>query len=409
MASIVSRSMRKIKQLWERLSSRDRQGAKNSPLPGSRGSTVRGAVLRLLRFSRRRYLLPRAARPVHPRILLLCTVSLICLCAILAWWTGQRRAESADFDLHAEYSCSNLDNTSADKPAPRTETPPEPKVQSVQPEKIVEPPALLAVPPPAPVVQVVQTEEPAVTLPPPPLTSQQQEPLRLPDAVAANPVPQPAPMDFDVSDPLEDWHRGDVPMIRNWQQILGYPALIAALFAAPVVADETASKSKSTDSLSTSDTKSIKEQLDRIENKLGSIDTLKSDVGGLKKELELMRQPNSGAFGDLDRRIGELERKLKGLETQLSQAQTRVSNFPQTNGATPATGRIRLANGFGSPARVILNNVVYRLSPFEMREVTLPVGPYTFEVLVDGFGSIQPPAGGLLTANVPRTIEIYAR
>src|SRR5262249_33171410 len=161
--SIVSRSTRKIKQLWERLTSPDREGAE-APLPDGRGSLMRVAILRLLGFTRPRHILPRAARPVHPRILLACTALLIFLCALLAWWTGHRRAESADFDLHAENSCSNLDNTSADKPAQRTETPPEPKVQSVQPEKIVDPPAPLEVPPPAPVVQVVQTEEPAVTL-----------------------------------------------------------------------------------------------------------------------------------------------------------------------------------------------------------------------------------------------------
>jgi hypothetical protein len=274
----------------------------------------------------------------------------------------------------------------------------------VQPEKIVDPPAPLAVPPPAPVVQVVQTETPAVTLPPPP--SQQPEPLRLPETVAANPVP-PAPLDFDVSDPIEDWHRGDVPMIRNWHQILGYPALIAALFAAPVVAADTQDSDKGKKQVKLED---IKEQLDRIEkNQADAIKDIRSQISLLQGALDVEVQARQGDARDLRNRIAQLEKQLKDYETRLNQAQSRVANFPPPNGAPPPTGRIRLANGFGSPARVILNNVVYRLNPFEMREVVLPVGPYSFEVLVDGFGSVQPPTTGLLTANVPRTIEIYAR
>jgi len=197
-------------------------------------------------------------------------------------------------------------------------------------------------------------------------------------------------------------------MIRNWQKILGYQALLAAaLFAGPASADDEAKKNSDKAAV---DGKAIKDQLDRIENKLGSIDTLKSDVGGLKKEIELMRQANTGAFTDIDHRIVQLEAKMKGFEARLNQAPARTSNFPPPNGTpAPTTGSIRLLNSYPAPATVILNGVAHRMNPFEARLVTVPAGPYTSEVFVDGFGVVQPPTTGALAANTQRTIEIYNR
>lgn len=199
-------------------------------------------------------------------------------------------------------------------------------------------------------------------------------------------------------------------MIRNWHKILGYQALLAAAMFAGQATAEGDGKQNS-DKPGTVDGKAIKESLDRIEGKLGSIDSLKSDVGGLKKEIELMRQANAGAFTDLDRRIRQLEENMKGLETRLNQAQTRRANFPPANGsaAPAATGRLRLVNSFPSNATVFLNDVAYRLEPGRIAEVTLPAGPYNFWVAVDGFAMVQPPTAGMLAAGASRTIEIYNR
>jgi len=200
-------------------------------------------------------------------------------------------------------------------------------------------------------------------------------------------------------------------MIRNWYKILGYQALLAAaMFAGQANAED---GKQNSDKPGAIDGKAIKEQLDRIEGKLGSIDTLKSDVGGLKKEIELMRQANSGAFTEFDRRIGQLEAKMKGLETRLNQAPTRTANFPPSNGSpaapAPATGKLRLVNSFPSNATVFLNDVAYRLEPGRIAEVTMPAGPYNFWVAVDGFAMVQPPTSGMLAAGASRTIEIYNR
>jgi hypothetical protein len=430
MLSIASRSTKKIKGRLQRLfRARDHQEeGESSPSPDGRASIsslLGGLMARVTAISRRLFFMRRPhavtgrVLSARPGRLVLSTVCLVCLCAILVYWGRRPRSDSADFDLHADNSCSNLDNTSAEQPAAVSEAPTQPTVEAVQSEKSAEESEPLAVSPPPAVVQVSQSDatESGHSLPPPPeqatklapnLPSQTlapppvpaPEPLRLTEPAPDNAVPTPAAMDKpEMSDPLEDWHRGDVPMTRNWHKMLGYQAILAAaMFAVPATAQDPP-KVKLED---------IKELLTKIEHKMSSLDTLKSDVGGLKTEMKLMREANNGAFSDFNRRMEELEAKFKALETRLNQAQTRIANFPP-NQTAPATGRLRLLNNFPSPARVILNNTVYRLNPLESRNVDLPVGPYTFEVLIDGFGSIQPPTTGVLAANTPRTIEIFAR
>src|SRR5262249_55296499 len=169
--------------------------------------------------------------------------------------------------------------------------PPEPERESfVQAARSDESSAGQALPPPP-----VADDRGQPDLPPPPTKFEvppavaAPEPLQLTETAPVAALPPENRIEPEVSDPLEDWHRGDVPMIRNWHKILGYQALLAAaMFAGPASADDEAKKNS--DKAGAVDGKAIKDQLDRIENKLGSIDTLKIDVGGLKKEIELMGQ-----------------------------------------------------------------------------------------------------------------------
>jgi hypothetical protein len=377
---------------------------------------------RRLALARRAYTAPRAVLAAHPRWLVACTASLVCLCVMVVCWNRRPVDDSADFDLHDDISCSNLDSTSADRPSQPAEPPPQPTVvKELVEAPVPEPASPPLLPPPPPVVQV-KTEEtsPAPALPPPPPptmepTATKLEPLPLNEAAPVAPVPPPPAAEAalpelnEPGDPLVDWHRGDVPMIRNWHKVIGFPAILAAaMFAGPIATAADDNKGSS-DQGSKVDWKTIKEQLDKIDTKIGSLDTIKSDLGGLKKEIELMRQANGLAFKELHERVTELEGKLKSLEARISQPPTRVSNFPPANGAAPAMGRIRLLNNYPSPATVILNNTVYRLNPMESRNVEVPAGNYSFEVLVEGFGSVQPPTTATLAANGTRTIEIFNR
>lgn len=434
MPSTASRNTRRIEALWKKLvRNRSREGAEEpSALPhggglvSNHGSVSRwlgswydraAAALHGLTAARCPLVLPKALR-AHPRLLILCAVSLVCLCAILGWWVRRPRADSADFNLHAENSCSNLDNTSAEESDNAARRPPQPTVVEINP---LEPATLM---PPAPVVQVVKTEEssPGLTLPPPPMPETKwpvdvpppsklevppPEPPELtePDPVA--PLPPPTRAEPDVSDPLQDWHRGDIPMMRKWHKIIGYQAfLAAAMFAAPAVADD--SDKKKGDEGAKIDWKTIKDQLDSIEGKIKGLDTITSQIDGLRKDIGLLRQANTGDFAAINKRVADMEEKLKSLETRLNQAATRIARFPPTNG-TPPTGRLRLVNSFNRNATVFLNDMAHRLEPGRTVEVNLPAGPYNFWVAVDGFAMVQPPTTGTLTAGASRTIEIYNR
>jgi hypothetical protein len=228
------------------------------------------------------------------------------------------------------------------------------------------------------------------------------------------PVPKE---DFEpeLSDPIIDWHRGDVPMIRNWHKVLGYQAVLAAaMLAGPASAEDGKNNSDKPGSV---DAKAFKEQLDRIEASTQTLGTIKQDVGGLKEEIKLLRKSNTAEFEAVNKRVGELEKKLAALESKLG---TRVANFPSPNGTrapnvpapnttTTASAHVRLLNSYHLPARVILNGSAYRLNPGESQELSVPAGNFTSEVLVEGWGSAQPPLTKAIAANETRLIEIYAR
>ena len=439
MPSIASRSTRRISTLVRRLLARqgaraptadfqspDREGAgKGSPLPHGRASEkqrplVRAAssLARRVLPARRPHILPRAVR-TKPWLLISYTVFLVCLIAIVIGWHGQPAADPADFDLHADNSSFNLQKTSAPEPARPAAPAPEPTVsQELPPPPKVEPHLIPALEIP-PAVQV-KTEDSILDLPPPqehkapakvppPFTTKLETPpaivtdaIQLTEVVA---VPQ-AIAEPDVSDPICDWHRGDVPMIRNWHKVLGYQAVLAAaMLTSQAGADDNAKNTS--DKPAATELKAIKAQLDKIEESTKSLDTIKQGVGSLKEEIKLLRESNTSEFKAVNKRVDAMEKKLASLEAKLN---ARVANFPPASGnAAPATGHMRLVNGFNRKATVFLNEIPHPLDPGQVQELNMPAGNYSFWVLVDGFAMVQPPTTGTLTAGGARTIEIYSR
>jgi hypothetical protein len=93
---------------------------------------------------------------------------------------------------------------------------------------------------------------------------------------------------------------------------------------------------------------------------------------------------------DLKARVLSLEQRMDTLPRETR----RVSPSP------PQTGTIRLENQLPDAATVIINDVAYRLAPFQTREIrSFPAGAFTFEVIVEGFGSLQPRAARTLLPN----------
>jgi hypothetical protein len=433
MPSTASRSTRKTKRLWKALFQRgglnaDREQDELLALPPVRGSVSRFvqtlrdrfiAMARRVAPARRPRILPVALR-ARPWLLISYTVFLVCLIAIVIGWRGQPAADPADFDLHADNSSFNLEENSAEEPAKPAVVAPQPTfVQELPPPPKVEGPVIPAREIP-PVVQV-KTEDPIPDMPPPP---QEQKgpadvpppaapkldtpPAIVPDAIQlteAVPVPQPI-LDPEVSDPICDWHQGDVPMIRNWHKVLGYQTVLAAAIMAGQAGAGNDGKGNS-DKPAPTDLKAIKEQLDKIEESTKAMGAIRLDLGGLKREIELLRKSNTSEFEAVNKRVAELEKKLASLEGKLN---TRVANFPPANGpGVPPTGRMRLVNGFNRRATIFLNDMPHPLEPGQVEELNFPAGNYSFWVLVDGFAMVQPPTPGTLTAGGSRTIEIFTR
>jgi hypothetical protein len=361
-----------------------------------------------------------AALGSKPWLLVSYAVFLVCLVAIVIGWHGRPPADSADFDLHDDKSSSNLIDTSAEEPANPAKPLPQPTVvQELPPPPPAETPVVI----PrelGPVVQV-KTEDPIP--PPPPPENKGPADLPPPPAMKLEPPPlAPVPESIHVteaitvpgeltepelSDPIIDWHRGDVPMTRNWHKVLGYQAVLAAAMLAGQASAEDNGKSPS-DKPAGIDAKAIKEQLDRIETSTKALDTIKNDIKGLKDEIKVLRTSNTSEFEAVNKRVGELEKKLASFEANLK---ARVANIQPANGVppSPTAGRVRLVNGFNRKATIFLNDAPHPLDPGKVEELTLPAGSYTFWVLVDGFAMVQPPTIGTLTAGGSRTIEIFTR
>src|SRR5260370_14320318 len=108
-------------------------------------------------------------------------------------------------------------------------------------------------------------------------------PAAVPDqiqSIESVPVPEQN-TELELNDPLIDWHRGDVPMIRNWHKILGYQAVLAAaMFAGQANAD--GDGTKNSDKPATVDVKAFKDQLDRIETSTKALETIKKDITSLQ-------------------------------------------------------------------------------------------------------------------------------
>ena len=120
----------------------------------------------------------------------------------------------------------------------------------------------------------------------------------------------------------------------------------------------------------------------------------------LEKEMRLTRQllQSLQRLQEVERRLVELEKRVD----EMQKPQERTARFP------PNTGIIRLQNRLSVPATIIVDGVPQRLQAGEQRDIqNHPAGPFTFEALVDGFGSLQPRATRTLQAGQIYTIFTY--
>jgi hypothetical protein len=129
--------------------------------------------------------------------------------------------------------------------------------------------------------------------------------------------------------------------------------------------------------------------------------TLQRQVDDLRREIELQRKLLStlADLQDMKQRLAALEQRMAALESGRSTRESR---------AEPRTGTIRLQNRLAMPATIIIDGIPYRLEPLQTRDLPgQPAGTFTFEALVDGFGSLQPRATRTLLPNQVYTIYTY--
>jgi hypothetical protein len=131
----------------------------------------------------------------------------------------------------------------------------------------------------------------------------------------------------------------------------------------------------------------------------------KADLEALRTEMTLMREAHREQMKLLLDQLVDMKLRIAALEQRadtIQKAQVRTSFAP------PQTGTIRLENRLGMAATILINDVPYRLQPFQnMSLPTQPAGTFTYEVLVDGFGSLQPRVSRSLLPNQVYTIFTF--
>jgi hypothetical protein len=174
--------------------------------------------------------------------------------------------------------------------------------------------------------------------------------------------------------------------------MLGLQALLAATLAAsPAVAGVNQAEPKKPDDLG--------KQLADMQK------ALEDSIKNLRTDLNVYDQTTRADLRELKDRVAQLEKQVKDMESRLNQMPSTRQAF-----SPPATGRIRLMNMYNVPATVRVNRIAYRLQPGEQRMLEgQPVGAFTYEVMVDPFGQVQPPTDRVLGANEVFTIYVYPR
>ena len=156
-------------------------------------------------------------------------------------------------------------------------------------------------------------------------------------------------------------------------------------------------------------------EADRMTAVLGRLDELTKSLNSLVNELKnlpaKLSETNKSLqvaaaqeeINSLKLQVGQLQKEIADLRNRASAA-TSQSLYPP---ASTGTGRLRLINSYVVPVSILVNDVSYQLAPGETRFVEgLRAGPFTYEVLAAGYGSIQPRVGRTLAANDTYTIRV---
>jgi hypothetical protein len=151
------------------------------------------------------------------------------------------------------------------------------------------------------------------------------------------------------------------------------------------------------------------EQEDRTGLLLKQMEELTKSVNDLVNQLKNSETNKNLRAAVAQEEIEQLRREVARLQKELQDWRTRTpapssSLYPPPG---PATGRLRLINSYSVPVSIIVNDLSYQLAPGTERLVEgLRPGPFTFEVLGMGYGSIKSRVSRTLAANETYTIQV---
>lgn len=153
----------------------------------------------------------------------------------------------------------------------------------------------------------------------------------------------------------------------------------------------------------------------------GNVEALKAQLNKIESDLKTESVTAAGGraqLRELHDRIGQLERQVADVINARSSSTTRNYYAPGSNYYTPGNtdvvngpplnrGVIRLENRYSVPVTVYVNGRAYSVPAYASREVLgMPAGMFTYEIMAEGFGVIQPQVARTLAANGSHNIYI---
>jgi hypothetical protein len=113
-------------------------------------------------------------------------------------------------------------------------------------------------------------------------------------------------------------------------------------------------------------------------------------------------------ISDLLGRLREFDDRMRNIEGRLGSGDGRIARSITPDRPGAMAGSIRLDNTSGLPATVIINGISYRMGPFETRTLSnRPLGAYTYDVDVEGFGTVRSGWQRTLVAGYRDVITIF--
>ncbi len=146
--------------------------------------------------------------------------------------------------------------------------------------------------------------------------------------------------------------------------------------------------------------------LETVREKVKTLDgayreTLK--IPGIEGELKRL----GDAINNLSSRIDNLQNDINQLNDRIKNQETRVARSLEPQAAGGTTSTIKLQNRSGVTVTVVVDNRGYVVGPYQTRLLERrPVGGFTYEVLADTFGVIQPVQNRTLAPDEVFTIQI---